>query len=893
MNILKKAVFVILILLVLATAGIAGAAFFYGEEIKTLVVKNLNKTLKTEVKVSHVDFSVFQDFPKASVVFSDVVIYAVNAKNDTLLAAKKLSAKFNLLDLYHKQYNLIGLAAEDGICQMLVDNSGKSNYIFWNQSDSSSNTVAIELNNVSFTNMEYTYVDYSKQIGIHFLIEEAQFNGNFKEEIFDLDLITTLKQANIQVGEMDILEDRTLFLRVKGNVDQTSEQLNFASSNIGVNGMNINLNGSLNYGDKSRMDLQMNSENADLEKAIALLPANIRVKLNRFEIDGNARLAGSINGAISSIVAPLYDFNFSIDNGNFNDKESDIQFKKTALSGSITNGAERSLSTTKLALDNFETATSEGSINGKLNITNFKKPIYEYVGNITLDLRETLELLKVEEITNPNGKISAVLNVKGELTEVGEYSLTDWKRSKIEGQLSLEDLEFGFKSRPQKISSLIGKLGFNNNSLDISELSGNIDKTQLLAKGKFNNLIAFLLDKNEPLFVDASINSKHIHLGELLAANPSEKKANDDENYGLDISPRITVYISLLADELEFNKFNLKDLKGDLIVKNERIDARGVSFSSQEGKVNGDLFIREKNDKLILITKAQFEEVDIKKVFESFNNFGQESLKSEHLEGIANIDLNYTSWMSKTFEIESNTIRSEVDFSIDNGELNNYKPLEALSKFVELDELREIKFQRLQNSILIKEGVIIIPKFEIFSTAMNLNIAGTHTFENDIDYHITLLLSEVLGKKAKKPNMNEFGYVEADGLQKKSKLYLKMTGNIDDVKITYDSKGLKDNIKLKLSKEKTTVKSLLKEEFGIYKNDTTVKPLPIEERKQSPFQVEVDSSFIKKKQQSKDSQNKTTKDKSVNEPAKKSKFGKFLDKIAKPNEEEFVSPIEN
>jgi len=893
MKILKKVVFAFLISLVLATVGIAGAAFFYGEKIKTLVVKSLNESLNTEVNVSHVEFSIFQNFPKASVVFSDVIIYAVNAKNDTLLSAKKLSAKFDLLDLYHKQYNLIGLAAEDGTCKMLVDNSGKSNYIFWNQNDSSSNSVAIALKNVSLTNMEYTYVDYSKRVGVHFIIEEAQFDGNFKEKTFDLDLTTTLKQASIQVGEIYVLENRTLFLKVKGHVDQTAEQLNFASSNIGVEGMNIQLNGSLNYGEQSRMDLQMNSENADLEKAIALLPPNVRSKLDRFEIDGNARLAGSINGAISSISVPFYAFDFSIDDGTFNDKESDIQFTKTALNGNVTNGAERGLSTTKLVLENFETATAKGSIKGKLSIANFKKPVYEYVGKLSLDLRETLELLKVEEITAPNGKISAILNVKGELTEVGKYSLNDWKRSAIEGKLTLDNLEFGFKSRPQQISSLTGQLGFNNNSLDISELSGNIDKTHLLAKGKLNNLIAFLLDKNEALFVDASIHSKYIHLGELLAANPSEQKANDDENYGLEISPRITIYLSLLADQLEFNKFNLKDLKGDLIVKNKQLDARGISFSSQEGKVNGNLFIREKDNKFILVTKAQFEEVDIKKVFESFNNFGQQSIKSEHLEGIANIDLNYTSWMSTKFKIDPSSIRCEVDFSIDSGKLNNYKPLEALSKFVELDELKSIKFQRLQNSILVKEGTIIVPKFEILSSALNLNIAGTHTFDNYIDYRVTLLLSELLGKKAKKPQGNEFGYVESDGLQKQSKLYLKMTGNIEDVKVAYDSKGLKENIKSKFSKEKTTVKSLLKEEFGMYKDDSTVKPLPPEERKQSPFQVEVDSSFIKKKQQSKEAQNKTTKSSVENEPKKNSKFGKFLDKIATPNEEEFVAPIEN
>ena len=881
------------ILLLLAAGGIAIAAFFYGDEIKTLVVENLNKNLKTEVKVSNVEFSVFQDFPKASVVFSDVVIFAVNAKKDTLLAAEKLSAQFNIIDLYKEQYNLIGLYATNGKCEMLVDNSGRPNYVFWNSSDSTTNPISIKLTNVAFSKMEYTYVDYSKNIAVQFSIEEAKLKGNFNENIFDLDLNTTLKKVNVQVGEMNLFDDRTLFLTLTGNVDQRSEQLNFASSNIGIDGMNVKVNGSLNYGEKSRMDLQMVSENADLEKAIAILPLSIRSKLSRFKIDGEAQLAGSLNGEISAITAPLYDFNFAINDGMFTDKESNVKFKETNLNGKITNGAERNLRTTKLTLENFETATSEGTISGKLAIENFKKPIYEYSGKLSLDLKETLELLKSDELNQAEGKIAATLFVKGELTEVEKYTLTDWKRSEVEGQLDLKDLKFGFKSRPQNINSINGKLSFNNNSLDVSELEGTVDNTKLSVKGKFNNLIAFLLDEEEPLFVDAIVNSSYIHLNELLATNPSENATDKDQSYGLDISPRITVYLSLFASNLEFNKFKLKDLKGDLIIKEERIDARGISFNSQEGKVLGDLFIREKNDKLVLITKAKFEEVNIKKIFGSFNNFGQESIKAENLEGLANIDVNYTSWMSKQFKIDPNSIQSEINFTIDDGELNNYKPLEALSKFVELDELKEIKFKRLQNSILIKNAQIIIPKFEILSSAMNLSIAGTHTFTNNVDYRVTLLLSEILGKKVKKTKANEFGYVESDGLQKQSKLYLKLTGNIDNIKVAYDSEELKNNIKSKFTKEKSTVKSLLKEEFGMFKEDTSVKPFAKEERRQSPFQVEVDSSFIKKKQKSESAQNKPTKKVDKNEPEKKTKFGKFLDKIVTPNDEEFVEPIEN
>lgn len=875
----------------MTVSGILIAGFYYGDEIKLLIVENLNKNLKTEVKVSKVDFSVLESFPKASVVFSDIVIYAVDAKIDTLLSAKRLSVKFNLIDLYKRKYKVKGLEISGGKCEMVVDDSGRANYIFWNQSETSSSAIAVELERVVLSNMSYTYIDYSKTIGVSFLIEQADLSGNFKEQIFDLDLTTKLKNADIQIKETRLFENRTLFLAVKGNVDKTNEQLNFTSTDLGVDGMNILINGELKYGSSNQLNLVLESKNTGLEKAIALLPKNVRLKLERFNIDGEAKLDGIIKGDLSENNSPFYDFNFSIENGKFIDKRSDLSFKETVLKGSITNGIERRSNTTSLVLDSFSSTLKQGRIDGSLSIHNFKSPTYDYSGNLSFDLKEAFLLLKEKELFNPKGEVSAKIEVRGTLAEMGSYTLHDWKSSKINGQVALKDIGFDIKGRPQKVREINSKLSFNNHSFVVSSLKGIIDESSFELEGKFNNLISFLLEKNEPLFIDANLSSPNINLSELLRSD--ESSTTTKEAYELDISPRITVYVGLKVDALQFNKFNLNDLQGDLIIKNERIDARGISFNSQEGKVLGDLFIKEEGNELSISSKAEFTEVDIHKVFTSFNNFGQNSLKAEHLKGNANIDLNFNSRWSKQLEVKPKSIRADVSFVIDNGELNNYKPMEALSRFVELEELKAIKFNQLQNQILIEDELIIIPRFEILSSAMNLSIAGTHSFNNDIDYHITLLLSELLGIKAKKPKTSEFGYVVNDGLDKKSKLYLKMTGNIDNLKVAYDTKELKTNLKKKFVQEKNTVKSILKEEFGLFKKDSSLKPEPIISRKESPFEVELDSSFIKEKSTQKRSKNSSENQQKENEVEKKGRFGKFLDKIAKPNEEEFVSPIEN
>jgi len=101
--------------------------------------------------------------------------------------------------------------------------------------------------------------------------------------------------------------------------------------------------------------------------------------------------------------------------------------------------------------------------------------------------------------------------------------------------------------------------------------------------------------------------------------------------------------------------------------------------------------------------------------------------------------------------------------------------------------------------------------------------SGTHTFKNEINYKVKLSLSELLAKKAikaKKQN-EEFGQVADDGLGRRN-IFLSMTGTVDNPKIKYDSKGAMQNVKEDLKVEKQTLKSILKEEFGLFKKDSTL-----------------------------------------------------------------------
>ncbi len=188
------------------------------------------------------------------------------------------------------------------------------------------------------------------------------------------------------------------------------------------------------------------------------------------------------------------------------------------------------------------------------------------------------------------------------------------------------------------------------------------------------------------------------------------------------------------------------------------------------------------------------------------------------------------------------TLEAVSNFTIINGELTNYKPLYSLSKFIELSELENIKFSQFQNTIEINNSTLYIPKMEIQSNAINLKMSGEHAFNNKYLYRMNLLLSELLGKKARenKKENAEFGFIEDDGKGKTS-LFLIIEGEGDDMKIRYDGKSVKEQLKEDFKEEKTNMKTILNEEFGLFKKDSAViKNKEKEEEKSTKenFQIE-------------------------------------------------------
>jgi len=295
--------------------------------------------------------------------------------------------------------------------------------------------------------------------------------------------------------------------------------------------------------------------------------------------------------------------------------------------------------------------------------------------------------------------------------------------------------------------------------------------------------------------------------------------------------------INFKIDSLDYKSFSSSKIAGTLNYKPKLLTFKSLNMQSLNGMISGNGFIVQNSSKSV-IAKGSFNvtKIDVNKTFTTFHNFGQNFLKAENLAGTLSGSLSLLLPMDSMLNPQIKSVTAEGKYIVVNGSLINFEPVKQLSSYIELSELQNISFEQLENDFFIKNNFLYVPQMDVKYSAVDLFVNGKHSFDNDYEYHVKMLLSEILSKKRKKSksNVSEFGVVEDDGLGRTS-LLLKVVGKGEEIKVGYDIKAAGSEVKNNIKSERQTLKSILNQEYGWFKSDTTVKQKPAE--KKSRFKI--------------------------------------------------------
>jgi hypothetical protein len=338
--------------------------------------------------------------------------------------------------------------------------------------------------------------------------------------------------------------------------------------------------------------------------------------------------------------------------------------------------------------------------------------------------------------------------------------------------------------------------------------------------GKFINFPGWLAGNPVLLSGSASLTASIIkpELFMNTTAGTKEKDKAVPENAPLNLPDDINVDVDFNLDTLIYKTFDARKITGTLSIRPKMLNFRSLNLNSQKGKVSGNGLVVQKPDKSFT-GRGSFAvaDVDVNQAFTTFHNFGQGFLKAENIAGSLSGTISLVLPVDSLLKPIMSSLTAEGKYILTNGALIDFDPVKALSSFVELSELENIKFNQLENDFFIRSNYFYVPQMDIRSSAVDLSVNGKHSFENEYQYHVKMRLSEILSNKARKNRTlsDEFGEVQDDGLGRTS-VFLKIDGKGEDVKVSYDMKAAGNQIKTDFQKEKQTLKTILNEEYGWY-----------------------------------------------------------------------------
>lgn len=801
---------------------LVAAAILYKskDKVTTIVVTELNRSLKSEIKVSKIDFAFFWTFPFASLQFKDVLgkeVYNPSGVKDTLFYAEDIYLKFNLWDLYHGIYDVKQIRVKNAGFYMKYFQDSIPNYNFWKTPDKDSSAVdfRLSLNKTELNNVHYIYHNEVTHQRYDVIINKGVAKGDFSSSNQTIRLKSNMHVNCLQTDNVVFLRDVPLETDISFHHDGKREMLIFEKSELQLRELPFFASGNICYASgKSTIDLSIQSQNIRLESLLKYLPAEAKNVFKDYKSKGTLDLNLLIKGKISSTYLPSITAQFGIANGSLSGKNLPVSFRNINLKGSFSNGEKRHTTTYKLVLNHFSTEINRGYFKGHLSVENFKQPRIDAEVDTKLDLADLHALLKSPDIETLSGLLTAKVRLEGEISDLKRKQAYALNKVKMSGNARIDKANFKWTGFQHGVKNLSSNILFDNKNTSIQNLVCSISSSNIRMNGTVDNLLSYLFLENQPLSFTGNLDVDKFKGDEFFASKTTEKDSKAPE---FSLPKNITAKLSCNVKDLSYRSIKTQNVSFQTRLTPGFLWVDNLKMSALGGSLFGSLAMQDLGKSCFRFSgNFNTQKVNLKELFFTFDNFGQKTLKTENLQGMVSGDVHFSTNYCLSSGIDKNSLEVSSNLSIENGALTNFGPLKKLSRFIDEQTLENVKFSTLNTSFYIKDQTFKISQTDIKSNAANLGIFGWQKFSGEIDYHLKLKLSDFLSKKQKarlQKEQAEFGSFEEE-TPNDITLYIWITGTIDNPVFKYDKKNATVQLKENLKKEKENVKNILIEEFS-------------------------------------------------------------------------------
>ena len=773
---------------------------FSSDKIESLVIEKIKNQITTKLEIGEVGFSFYEKFPYASVKINNLLAFEKEGfDNDTLLYSKTIYIELSIFDIILSKIDIKKIVVSEGKINIKYKTENNTNFSIFKTNKKGSNN--LEKTRITLLNTQVKY--QTKNTNIDWHISQSVIIS--KDKKFDIN--AELFSKKLQVNKRDYINNK--YLKILSNISVKKDSILIGEeSEIRIENLVFNIAGSIL--NKNNIDLKFIFDNQELGDLILETPVHLSSIYKSFYMSGGFSANGSVNGVISKLENPSLNINYQIEDGDFKLKRNTFNLLDISCKGKISNGGEKNFKTTKIDISTFKAKTKNGSMDGTFIITNLNNYYLTASFQSTCDLSVINSYFKDSPFNNLSGLLNAKTEYKGHISFNKNFK-NNFLAANHLSTANFNNVLFRFKKLSRFFDFKIAELQIINNNIKVKNSNLILGDSDFKFTGNISNLILHLINKKKLIAISGELKSTYIKFDELFNINDSVKIKRT-----IEMPSWIQTNIKTDIKAFSYNGFTASNISSQVEYKNEIITAKNTLLNSLNGEIIANLKFYKSKDSYKLFSQANLKQLNIRNAFLAFDNFKQDFITSQHIKGIGSAEIQMQAAWDQNFNFKKEELKVKSHLIIEKGELLKFKPLESLSNYVSIDDLREVKFSTLENTIEIDNNVITIPNMEIKSSALSVFISGTHTFAKEVDYRIKLLLSELISSKFRKKNTkikeSEFGEIQENS-EIFNTIYFKMIGNSDNPTISFDGIRFREDIKKGVRKEKEVITNIIKEDI--------------------------------------------------------------------------------
>ena len=753
----KKIIRIIGVIVLLIVGVLIAAPFFLESKIGDIIKNNVNNNVNATLDFSEADLSLFSSFPNAEVSLEDVVLLnKAPFEGDTLFASKKVALSMGIGELFKGQDEPIGvksLTVDGALVNVTIDKEQNASFDIAIPSDEpnapaeteSTDGFNLDLQSYAITDTKIVYDDRST--GMRLEISEMQHNGkgDLSLEKSELDTFTEAL-VSFEMDSTNYLNKNKIQLDALIGVDLKESKYTFLKNEALINQLALVFDGFIKVNeDNQEIDISFKTPSSDFKNFLAVIPQEYSKNIENVKTTGNFMLEGKFNGIVDEEHIPKFNIKINSENASFKYPDLPKSVRNVFIDTEINN-------TTGIAEDTY------------VDIDKLSFMIDEDKFNMTANIKELMGNTKVK--AHIDGKMNlanlkkaypvpADLDLKGLLVadvstafDMASIEKEQYEKTTTNGKISVSDFEYKSAEIPNPVKLKTTSLTFNPSTVTLNELSGTTGKTDFSAKGTIKNLLGFMFN-DEKVEGDFDLSSNTFALSDFMVEETepeaSGNKTEESKTAGtteekIKIPSFLDANINASANTVLYDNLTLKDVKGNLKIKDEKATLSNMTSSIFNGKMafNGEVSTKEETPRFAM--NLDMKQLGISETFKSLELFKAVAPIAQILKGTLDSDIKLSGSLTDDLVPDLLTLTGDIFADIMTKEIDSESAplLTALDSKLNFIDLKQLNLDDLKTKLTFENGLVNVKPFTVKYKDIAINVGGSHTFDKKMDYKATM-----------------------------------------------------------------------------------------------------------------------------------------------------------